>query len=234
MWRAAAVGAVVSLAAAVAVAQDDLAARWSQAMEAAARAYGLARTDEAVVHYEEALALAGMEIDDQDEQRLAVTLLNIAPAYRAVGRAEDAAAAMERGIVIEERILGPDNTNLISRLPVLAGIYADLERYDDAEAVYHRTIGLMSDVLGEMNPRTVTIREYLATLLHRAGRTDEALELFGAVVEQWEIGLGPDHMRQAVSYTGYAQMLRDAGRIEEAEVAERRADEIAAIWQAGR
>ena len=231
--RTAALAAVVPLAAATAVAQDDPVG-WVAAMEAGAAAYGLARTDEALAHYEVALAIAETEIDDEDEQRLAATLLNIGPAYRAVGRAADAAVAMERGIVVEEQILGPDNTNLISRLPVLAGIYTDLQRWDDAEAAYHRTIALMTEFLGPLSPRTVTIREYLATLLYRAGRTDEALAVFGEVVLEWEGGLGPNHIRQAVSYVGYAQMLREAGRVEEAESAERRANEIRAVWEGRR
>jgi len=141
---------------------------------------------------------------------------NLATAYRAAGRADEAVILHERTVAGRERILGPDHPDTMSSRNGLANAYRAAGRAAEAVTLHEVTLAQRGQVLGSEHPDTMSSRNNLANALLDIGRTDEAITLLERTLVDREQILGPDHPDTADSRNNLANALLDIGRIADA------------------
>ena len=105
---------------------------------------------------------------------------NLAVAYRAAGRLDEAIPLCERTLADCERVLGETHPDTLTSRNNLANVYQDAGRPDKAVPLFERTLADRERVLGETHPNTLTSRNDLASAYRAAGRPDEAIQLLSA------------------------------------------------------
>ena len=94
---------------------------------------------------------------------------NLAYAYDAAGRFDQAIPLFELTVTEYERLLGSDNPGTLTTRNNLAGAYRAAGQVDQAIALYESTLADRERVLGTDDPGTLTTRNNLA---HWTGETD--------------------------------------------------------------
>ena len=139
---------------------------------------------------------------------------NLAAAYRAAGRLDEAIPLLERTLADCERVLGSDNLHTLASRSNLAGAYRVAGRLDEAIPLFERTLADSERVLGETH--SPAFRNNLATAYQAAGRLDEAIPLLERSLPDLERVLGPDHPNTLASRSNLAGVYKDDGRLDEA------------------
>jgi tetratricopeptide (TPR) repeat protein len=141
---------------------------------------------------------------------------NLAFAYRAAGRFDEAISLLERTVTDNERILGDDHPGTLTSRNNLAFTYRDAGRLDEAIPLLERTLTGGERVLGETHPSTLTSRGNLAIAYRDAGRLDEAIPLFERTHADFGRVLGETHPSTLTARGNLATAYRVAGRLDEA------------------
>ena len=141
---------------------------------------------------------------------------NLANAYWAVGRLDEAITLHEQVLATRERVLGPDHPDTMSSRSNLAAGYSAAGRLDEAISLDEQTLVARERVLGLDHPDTMSSRNNLANTYRAAGRLDEAISLDEQTLAARERVLGPDHPDTLVSRNNLAIGYRAAGRLDEA------------------
>ena len=141
---------------------------------------------------------------------------NLANAYRAVGRADEAITLHEQTLADRERVQGPDHPDTLSSRNNLANAYLAAGRADEAFALREQTLADRERVQGPDHPDTLTARDNLAAAYQYMGRTDEAITLHEQTLADRERVQGPDHPDTLTSLSNLANAYREAGRTDEA------------------
>ena len=142
---------------------------------------------------------------------------NLAYAYQAAGRLDDAITLHEQTLEDRTRILGPNHPDTLISRNNLAYAYRDAGRLDEAIALYEQTLEDSTRILGPHHPDTLISRNNLAYAYKAAGRLDEAIALYEQTLEDSTRILGPHHPHTLASRNNLAGAYRAAGRTEEAE-----------------
>jgi tetratricopeptide (TPR) repeat protein len=140
---------------------------------------------------------------------------NLANAYRAVGRLDEAISLHEQNLADRERVLGPDHPDTLQSRHSLAVAYQDAGRTDEAIRLHEQNLADHERVLGPDHPETLLLRSNLAIAYHAAGRLDEAITLHEQTLADRERVLGPDHPGTLASRDDLAAAYRAAGRTDE-------------------
>ena len=141
---------------------------------------------------------------------------NLARAYRAAGRLNEAISLFEAILLDRERVLGRDHPETLSSRNNLARTYRSAGRLSEAIDLFERTLTDRERVLGREHPDTLTTRGYLAYAYRSAGRLDEAIPLYEATHADFERILGTDHPDTLEARHNLAQAYLSAGRLDEA------------------
>lgn len=189
-----------------------LAHEWK--LVAARSADGAGRLDEALGHYESALAIALSLWGD--EHTLTLTVLNdLALATSRAGRHDEAIAMLERVAAGTERAWG--------RSAGLATVYGNLGttllragRPEAAEARHREAALILEQTIGRDSLYTGTEYNNLAAALEAQGRADEALPWFERAEQSLMAALGPAHVRVGITQHNHARALLALSRIPEA------------------
>ena len=99
---------------------------------------------------------------------------NLANAYRAAGRLDEAITLHEQTLAARERVLGPDHPDTLNSRNNLAIAYQDAGRLDEAITLHEQTLAARERVLGPDHPDTLNSRNNLANAYQAAGRTGES------------------------------------------------------------
>ena len=137
---------------------------------------------------------------------------NLAVAYRAAGRLDEAITLHEQNVAASERILGPDHPDTLTTCNSLVVAYQDAGRLDEAITIGERNLAARGSVQGPDHPGTLISRNSLASAYQDAGRLDEAITLYEQNVAATERVLGPDHPYTLSSRKSLASAYRAAGR----------------------
>ena len=141
---------------------------------------------------------------------------NLAAAYRAAGRLEEAIPLYERTLADSERVLGETHPDTLASRNNLAAAYRAAGRLEEAVPLYERTLADFERVLGETHPRTLSSRNNLALAYRAAGRLHEAIPLHERTLADSERVLGETH-RDTLGYcSNLAYVYQGAGRLREA------------------
>ena len=141
---------------------------------------------------------------------------NLAAAYRAAGRLDEAISLYERTLADREQVLGETHPDALTSRSNLAAAYRAAGRLDEAIPLYERTLADREQVLGEIHPRTLASRNNLALAYRAAGRLDEAIPLFERTLADSERVLGETHPDTLGYCSNLAYVYQAAGRLHEA------------------
>ena len=141
---------------------------------------------------------------------------NLANAYQAAGRLDEAISLHEQTLADYERVLGPDHPSTLQSRNNLANAYQDAGRLDEAISLHEQTLATRERVLGLDHPDTLQSRYNLANAYQAAGRTDEAISLHEQTLADYERVLDPDHPSTLQSRHSLAIAYRTVGRLDEA------------------
>ena len=97
--------------------------------------------------------------DDPDTLR---SRNNLAVAYRAAGRTDEAITLHEQNLAARERVLGPDHPDTVAAGNNLALAYQDAGRTGEAITIFEQTLAARERVLGPDHPDTLSSRGNLA------------------------------------------------------------------------
>ena len=141
---------------------------------------------------------------------------NLADAYRASGRLDDAIALYKQTLQDSARILGPHHPRTLASRNHLAGTCREVGRLDEAIPLYEQYLEDLTHILGPDHPDTFTSRSNLAGAYQDAGRLDEAITLFEQNLDDFTRILGPNHPGTLASRHSLAGAYQDAGRLHDA------------------
>jgi tetratricopeptide (TPR) repeat protein len=122
---------------------------------------------------------------------------NLALAYRAAGRTDDAIRIQEAELKLSESKLGPDHPDTLISRKNLANAYLDAGRTADAINMYEATLRLFESKLGPDHPDTLICRTRLAAAYGDAGRSDDAEPLLRNCLERARRQFGSTDLRTA-------------------------------------
>ena len=141
---------------------------------------------------------------------------NLAAAYRAAGRLEEAIPLYERTLADREQVLGEIHPRTLASRNNLALAYRAAGRLHDAIPLHERTLADSGRVLGQTHPDTLGYRNNLAYVYQAAGRLHDAIPLHERTLADREQILGETHPRTLTSRTSLAAAYQAAGRLHEA------------------
>ena len=142
--------------------------------------------------------------------------LNLAGAYKAAGRLDEAITLYEQNLEDSTRILGPHHPDTLTARNNLAGAYHNAGRLNEAIPLHEQNLEDSTRILGPHHPDTLTARNNLAYAYHNAGRLNEAITLYEHNLKDFENLLGPHHPHTLLSCNNLAGAYHDAGRLNEA------------------
>ena len=163
----------------------------------------------------ESVTQAGKALDPDHPSTLA-SRHNLAGAYRAAGRLDEAIALHEQNLEDSTHILGPHHPDTLASRNNLAGAYQDAGRLDEAITLYEQTLEDSTHIRGPHHPDTLTSCNNLAGAYQDAGRLDEAITLYEQTLEDSTHIRGPHHPDTLTSCNNLAGAYQDAGRLDEA------------------
>ena len=141
---------------------------------------------------------------------------NLAIAYRAAGRLDEAIPLYQQNLEDRTRILGPHHPSTFTSRHNLASAYQATGRLDEAIPLYQHTLEDLTHILGPNHPHTLITRNNLANVYREAGRLDEAIPLHEQTLEDRTHILGPNHPDTLSSRNNLASAYQAAGRLNEA------------------
>ena len=151
-----------------------------------------------------------------DHPRTLTARGNLAAAYQAAGRLDEAIDLYERTLADSERVLGPDHPHTLASRGNLAAAYKSAGRLEQAIDLHERTLADHERVLGPDHTHTLTSRNNLAVAYRSAGRLGEAIDLHEQELADCERVLGPDHTHTLTSRGNLAAAYKSAGRLDQA------------------
>jgi len=190
-------------------------AEWKSHMNAGAAAYQRGDYNSAAASLTAALKEA--ESFGEADQRLAVTLNNLASLYETQGRYAEAERLYRRSLEIYEKALGPDHPSVGTLLNNLGELYRAQGRYAETEPLFRRSLAIREKVLGPDHPDIGTTLNNLALLYKAQGRYAETESLHQRSLSIAEKALGPDHPKVWAALNNLAALYEMQGRYAEAE-----------------
>jgi tetratricopeptide (TPR) repeat protein len=164
----------------------------------------------------ERLVAASERVLGPDHPQTLASRGNLAIAYRAVGRLDEAISLNEQTLADRERVQGPDHPDTLGARSNLAGDYWAAGRLDEAISLQEQTLADRERVQGPDHPDTLGARSNLAIVYRVAGRLDEAISLQEQTLADRERVQGPDHPDTLISRNNLAVGYWAAGRPDEA------------------
>jgi len=148
--------------------------------------------------------------------------------FAMLGKAPEAEASYRRAIAIDERVLGPDHTEVASSLTVLGVLYGSVGRYSDAEATTLRSLSIWEKAFGPDHPNVGTELNNLGVLYRKEKRYPEAEQFLTRSLSIEEKTLSPDEVPLAATIENLAMVYAAMGRYDQAEPLIKRA---VSIWK---
>jgi tetratricopeptide (TPR) repeat protein len=140
----------------------------------------------------------------------------LAVAYQAAGRLQEAIPLFERALTDAERILGGTHPDTMTIRNNLAAAYRAAGRLEEAIPLYERTLTDREQTLGDTHLDTMTTRNNLALAYQDAGRLEDAIPLYERTLTDREQALGDTHPDTLISRASVAYAYQAARRLQEA------------------
>ena len=141
---------------------------------------------------------------------------NLAGAYRAAGRLDEAIPLSQQNLKDSEDLLGPHHPHTLTSRSNLASVYYDAGRLDEAIPLFEQSLKDSTRILGSHHPHTLASRSNLAETYRAAGRLHQAITLHEQNLKDSEDLLAPHHPHTLTSRNNLAGAYQAAGRLSEA------------------
>jgi tetratricopeptide (TPR) repeat protein len=164
----------------------------------------------------ERLVADSVQVLGPDHRDTLLSLNNLATAYQAAGRPDEAIPLLEQTLADRERILGPDHADTLASRSGLATGYQAAGRTDEAIPLHEQTLADQERILGPDHRDTLLSRNELGLAYQIAGRPDEAIPLHEQTLADYERIQGPYHPYTLTSRNNLGLAYKDAGRTGEA------------------
>ena len=155
----------------------------------------------------------------------AIALASLADVYWRQGKYAEAEALYKRAVVIREKVLGKDHSDVADYLNNLGVILNDQGKYAEAEGLYNRALAIHEKARNTTQPVVARILHNLAGLYTHQGKYSEAEALYKRALEIKEKALGADHPSVAMTLNNLAVLYQgqhkyaDAARLYERALA---------------
>lgn len=174
------------------------------------------RDEQAATGTESLFALESALLDAEnrnghDHPRTLAARNAVATALLAAGRADDAAATLERTVAGCRSRLGADHPDTLVARGNLAAAQLAAGHWDDGIRALAGNLADRERVLGTEHRATLAARDALAAAYRAGGRPAAALPLSAQVSAQRARVLGPDHPETLTSRLGLGLARLDAG-----------------------
>lgn len=151
-----------------------------------------------------------------DDERLALTLDNLASLYYSLGRYEQAELFCKRAFEIVVNALGGENSKAASCLNNLAGIYYYQKRYSQAEPICLEVLGIYERLKGPDHKDVGMAANNLAMLYHSQGKLAFAEKYYLQAMRIRTKALGVDNPVVQTLFANYTNLLHAMNRNQEA------------------
>ncbi|KAL1972818.1 hypothetical protein VTN31DRAFT_6360 [Thermomyces dupontii] len=149
-------------------------------------------------------------------------VFKVGTGFELLGQYREAERMQRRALETAEKVLGPNNTQTLSRANALGLVLQRQGRYEEAQALHQRALEEYEKQLGPEHPDTLQSLNNLALALKHRDRLEEAEEICRRAVNGQEKVLGPDHPHTIRSVNILGIVLDDEGKYDEAEAMYRR------------
>jgi eukaryotic-like serine/threonine-protein kinase len=191
---------------------DELAAEAASAL-VFCLGYNLNRHDDALAW----AAHARAEVDRAGTDEMLASLLNgIAVVEYHRGAYTQSKALHEEALAIQERVLGPNHTDVASTLSGLGNVHHALGSIDEAIALFERALALREQAVGTDHPSVAVAISNLGLALRAKASFDEAIRLQERALDMRKRLLGPEHPEVAASLSNLAGAHFSSGHHERA------------------
>jgi tetratricopeptide (TPR) repeat protein len=151
-----------------------------------------------------------------DDERLALTLDNLASLYYSLEKFEQAEMFCKRAYDVMLAALGGCNSKVATCLNNLAGIYYNQKRYDQAEPICLEVLAIYEHLKGPDHRDVGMAANNLAMLYHAARIYDFAEKYYLQAIRIRTKELGADNPSVRTLYANYVNILKVLGRVQEA------------------
>ncbi len=160
------------------------------------------------------------EIERQfaDHPEIRASLLDtIGTSFYSLGRYEEAARLLSRGVALQRELSGDSDAATLDLMGKLAVAQLYAGAVDEADRTITETVRLADETLGPHHPTTLASRANLALVRHGQGRLAEAVDLAGAALAGQRRALGDDHRDTLTTLRSLGGLLREQGELATAE-----------------
>lgn len=152
-----------------------------------------------------------------DDERLALTLDNLASLYYSLGRYEQAELFCKRAFDVVVNAWGGENTKVASCLNNLAGIYYNMKRYEQAEPICVEVLSIYEKLKGPEHRDVGMAANNLAMLYHAQKKLLFAEKYYLQAIRIRTRELGRTSPVVLTLYANYVNLLRAMNRNAEAD-----------------
>jgi serine/threonine-protein kinase len=143
---------------------------------------------------------------------------NLGNLFLQSSRYEEALGQYERALVLKEKALGPEDSDVAASLANVGIASQYLGRYEASLKQQERALALMEKAHGPEHPTVATLADNLGMLLFlHLGRNEEGLRRYEQAMAVREKLLGAEHPSVAKSLENVGEALTVLGRHEEAQ-----------------
>jgi tetratricopeptide (TPR) repeat protein len=153
----------------------------------------------------------------EDARELRDPSNSLAFVYQDQGRYADAEPLFKTALSISEKVLPPDDPDLVTGYGNLAAAHQAQGRFNEAEPLLKKALFIAQKVLPEDHPALATAYNNLASLYRVQNRLSEAEPLFKQALALSETALPADHPTLAARYNGLGLIYWSQDRFTEAE-----------------
>ncbi len=131
--------------------------------------------EEAEEHYLRSLSILEAHTETIDQMAMTTALNNLGTLYNSTGRLDDAKSSYLRSLAIEEKLSGPESTEIAATLTNLGNIFTEMAEYDQAQLYYERALKIREKALGPNHPEVAFPVTGLVLLALARGEPEAAL-----------------------------------------------------------
>jgi tetratricopeptide (TPR) repeat protein len=147
---------------------------------------------------------------------IATSMVNLANAYRALGRFKEALTLGENAFEFQRRVLLSDDPDIAKSMNLLVQCFDAVGRNKEALDLGERTLDFRRRVLPEGHSDIATSMETLANTWHKLGNLDAARKLQKSALDFRRRSLAEDHPVSICSMGNISSTYGELGRFEEA------------------
>ncbi len=157
---------------------------------------------------------------EENDERLALTLDNLASLYYLLGRYEQAELFCKRAFDVTVKALGGEHSRVATCLNNLAGIYYNQKRYQQAEPICLEVLAIYERLKGPDHRDVGMAANNLAMLYHAQGKLTFAEKYYLQAIRIRTRVLGRDNSVVQTLFANYANLLKSVNRTQEADALE--------------